>query len=213
MKTKKIHGALKLNQSHWLKPFIEFNTKKIIEAGKNNGKDGKALYELLNYAIYRKTMENIRNRIDVKLVNNEKDYLKCISKPSYMSHKTFDNTLVAIQKSKLALKLNKPAYTEMCILELSKVLMYQFHYDYIKNEYENKSKLLFKDTESLMYEYNEYNDVLLNNKCIRHSMNRIQSKDHRIGTYVMNKISLPCFDDKIYIQNNGYDGLVILIFT
>ena len=101
----------------------------------------------------------------------------------------------------------------MCILELSKVLMYQFHYDYIKNEYENKSKLLFKDTESLMYEYYEYNDVLLNNKCIRHSMNRIQSKDHRIGTYVMNKISLPCFDDKIYIQNNGYDGLVILLFT
>ena len=96
MKTRKIHGTLKLNQSHWLKPFIEFNTKKRTEAGKNNGKDGKALYELLNYAIYRKTMENIRNRIDVKLVNNEKDYLKCISKPSYMSHKTFDNTLVAI---------------------------------------------------------------------------------------------------------------------
>ena len=55
--------------------------------------------------------------------------------------------------------------------------------------------------------HNEYKDVLLNNKCLRHSINRIQSKDHRIGTYEINKISLSCFDDKIYIKNNGYDGL------
>ena len=71
-------------------------------------------------------MENLRNRIEVKLVNNEKHYLKCTSKPSYMSHKIFDNNLVAIQKTKVSLKLNKPAYTGMCILELSKVLMYEF---------------------------------------------------------------------------------------
>ena len=96
-------------------------------------------------------MENLRNRIDVKLVNNKKDCLKCTSKPSYMSHKIFDNNLVAIRKSKLVLKLNKLAYTGMCILELSKVLMYKFHYDYIKYKYDNKSKPLFTDTDSLMY--------------------------------------------------------------
>ena len=56
---------------------------------------------------------------------------------------------------------------------------------------------------------NEYKDVLLNKKCLRHSVNRIQSKDHRIGTDEINKISLPCFNDKIYIQNNGYDGLTL----
>ena len=67
-------------------------------------------------------MENLRNKIDVKLIN-EKDYLKCTSKPSYMSHKIFDNNLVAICKSKLALKLNRPAYIGMCILDLSKELM------------------------------------------------------------------------------------------
>ena len=76
-------------------------------------------------------MENLRSRIDVRLENNEKDYLKCSSKPSYMSHKIFDNNLVAIRKSKVALRLNKPAYIGMCILELSKILMYEFHYDYI----------------------------------------------------------------------------------
>ena len=69
-----------------------------------------------------------------------------------MSHKMFDNNLVTIWKSKVALKLNKSAYIGMCILELSKVLMYEFHYDYIKNKYDNKSKLLFTDTDSLMYE-------------------------------------------------------------
>ena len=69
-----------------------------------------------------------------------------------MSHKTFDNNLVAKRKSKVSLKLNKPAYTGICILELSKILMYEFHYDYIKNKYDNKSKLLFTDTDSLMYE-------------------------------------------------------------
>ena len=78
-------------------------------------------------------MENLRNRINENLVNNKKDYLKGISKPSYMLHKIFDNNLVSIQKSKVSLKLKKAGYTGMCILELSKVLMYEFHCDYIKN--------------------------------------------------------------------------------
>ena len=57
--------------------------------------------------------------------------------------------------------------------------------------------------------HNEYKDVLLNNKCLRHSMNRMQSKNHRIGTYEISKICLSCFDDKIYILHNGYDGLAL----
>ena len=69
-----------------------------------------------------------------------------------MLHKIFDNNLVVVRKSKLALKFNKPAYIGMCILELSKVLMYEFHYDYIKNKYDNKSKLFFTDNDSLLYE-------------------------------------------------------------
>ena len=64
----------------------------------------------MSNAVYGKTMKNLRNRIDVKLVNNENEYLKCTSKPSYMSHKIFGNNLVAIRKSKVALKLNEPAY-------------------------------------------------------------------------------------------------------
>ena len=71
-------------------------------------------------------------RINEKLVNNKKNYLKCTSKPCYMSQKILDNNLIAIYKSKITLKFYKPAYIEMCILHLSKILMYEFNYDCIK---------------------------------------------------------------------------------
>ena len=77
-------------------------------------KDGKALYKLMNNAIHGKTMENLRNRINVKLVTNEKEYLKCTSKPSYMLHKIFDNNLVAIRKSKITLTTNILGVTSLC---------------------------------------------------------------------------------------------------
>ena len=97
-------------------------------------------------------MEHFGNRINIRLVKNEKDYLKWTSKPSYMSHKIFLNNLVAICKNKVTLMLKKLAYMGMCIQELSKVLMYYIDYDYIKNKYSNNSELLFTDTENLMYE-------------------------------------------------------------
>ena len=128
------------------------NTQKRIEAKKNGDKDGKALYKLMNNAVCSKTVENLKNRIGVKLASNKKDYLKWTSKPSYMSPKIFDNNLVAICKNKVTLTLNKPAYAGMCILDLSKELMYEFYDDYIKNKYDNNSRLLFTYTDSLMCE-------------------------------------------------------------
>ena len=88
----------------------------------------------MNNVAHRKTMENLRNKIVVRLVTNEIT-TKWTSKPTYMSQKILDNDLVAICKSKITLTLNKPAYVGMCILDLSEVLMYEFHYDYIKNNY------------------------------------------------------------------------------
>ena len=103
-------------------------------------------------AAFDKIMETLKNRIDVKLLSNKKHYLKWTSKPLYMSQKIFDNHVVAIHKNKVTLTLNKPAYARMCILALSKVLMYKFLYDYIKNKYGNSSRVLFTDTGCLMYE-------------------------------------------------------------
>ena len=108
-KLNKIHRVLEFNQSQWLIPFTEFNTKKTIEVEKNV-KNGKALCKLINNPLYGKEIEKLRNRINLKLANNEKDHLKYTWKPSYMSHKIFDNDSFAIRKKKLALKLNKPQY-------------------------------------------------------------------------------------------------------
>ena len=94
----------------------------------------------MNNVTYGKTMENLRNRINAKLANNEKFYLRCTSKPSYMSYKIFGNNLVAIRRRKVALKLNRPAYIGMCISEYSKVLIYEFHHDYIKKNFDSKTK-------------------------------------------------------------------------
>ena len=146
-----MHRALEFNQSQWLKQYVEFNTRKKIEAEQNGDKDGKALYKLMNNAVYGKAMENLRNKIYVKLVSNKKDYSKWTSKPSSMSHNIFGNDLVPIRLNNVILTLNKPAYIGICILELSKVLMYKYH-ACTKNEYGNKSSLLFTDTDSLMYE-------------------------------------------------------------
>ena len=152
LKLKTIHHILEFNQSQWLKQYVDFSTEKRIEAEKNGDKDGKALYKLMKNSVYGKTMENLRNRIDVRLMSNKKDYLKWTPKPSYLSHKIFDNDLVAIRKNKVTLTLSKAAYIGMCILELSKVSTYEFHFDYIKNKYGNNSRLLLTDTDSLMYE-------------------------------------------------------------
>ena len=86
----------------------------------------------MNNAVYSKTMENLRNRIDAKLVRRKKYYMKRTSKPSYMFQKIFENDLVAIPRYKVILTLNKPGYVDMCTLDLCKVLMYEFHCDYIK---------------------------------------------------------------------------------
>ena len=83
-------------------------------------------------AAYGKKLENLREKIDVRFVSNEKDCLKWTSKLSCMWKKIFDNNLVPIQKNKVTLRLNKPAYVEMYISDLIKVLMYEFHYDNIK---------------------------------------------------------------------------------
>ena len=113
--------------------------------------------------MYEKTMENLRNRIDIKLVNNEKDHLKYTSKPKYQSQKIFGNNLDSVRKSKFVFKLNKPASVGMCILELSKVLIYEFDFDNIKNYY--YISILFADTASVMYEIKTedvYEDVSSN---------------------------------------------------
>lgn len=149
LKVSKIHRALKFDQSPWLKKYIDYNTQKRKYAKNAFEKD---FFKLLNNAVFGKTMENLRKRVDVKLVTNEKQLNNVTSKPTYVSSKIFNENLVAVHKIKEQLTLNRPAYIGMCILDLSKTLMYDFHYNYIKKRYGSKAQLLFTDTDSLCYE-------------------------------------------------------------
>ena len=83
-------------------------------------------------------MENLRKRISVEFINNVKDYVKCISKPSFVSQKTFSKNFVAIHKINPVLTRNKPVYVGFSILDLSKWFMYEFHYKYIKSKFDAK---------------------------------------------------------------------------
>ena len=149
LKISKVHRVLEFDQSPWLKQYIDYNTEKRKNAKNDFEKD---FFKLMNNSVFGKTMENIRKRVDVRLVTDEKKLLKLTSKPTYVSSKIFNENLVAVHKIKETLTLNRPAYVGMCILDLSKTLMYDFHYKYIKEMYGNKAKLLFTDTDSLTYE-------------------------------------------------------------
>ena len=155
LKLTKIHRALEFDQSPWLKPYIDFNTKK--RAGAKNSFE-KDFFKLMNNSVFGKTMENLRKRQDIKLVTDEEKLAKWASRPSFISCKIFNEDLVAVHKMKTTLTLNRPAYVGMCILDLSKTLMYNFHYNYIKSKYGDKARFLFTDTDSLMYEI-EADDV------------------------------------------------------
>ena len=106
----------------------------------------------MNNSIFGKTMENLCKRVDIRLVTNEKKLDKLTAKPTYVSSKIFNENLMAVHKIKETLTLNRLAYVGMCILDLSKTLMYDFHYNYIKKKYNKRARLLFTDRDSLTYE-------------------------------------------------------------
>ena len=149
LKVTNVHRVLEFNQSPWLKQYIDFNTEKRKNTINAFEKD---FFKLMNNSVFGKTMENIRKRVDVRLVTDEKKLLKLTNKPTFVSSKIFNENLVAVHKIKETLTSNRPAYVGMCILDLSKTLMYDFHYNYIKEKYGDKAKLLFTDTDSLTYE-------------------------------------------------------------
>ena len=150
MKLKKIHRGIRFIESEWMKPYIEMNTNLRTKAKNNFEKD---FFKLMNNSVFGKTMENIRNRVVVKLVSKEDQLRKLVAKPNFCGPlKIFSEDLVSVHMKKTNLIMDKPVYLGMCILDLSKTIMYEFHYNYIKPKYGDKAKLLFTDTDSLMYE-------------------------------------------------------------
>ena len=155
-----IHRGIKFKESTWLKDHIDLNTRLRMKATNEFEKD---FFKLMNIAVFGKTIENIRNRVDIKLVNSKDKAQKLVNKPNYQHRTIFDEHLIAVHMKKTKLYFNKPIYLGMCILDLSKTLMYDFHYNYIKPKFGDKSRLLFTDTDSLMYEIETldfYKDII-----------------------------------------------------
>ncbi|KAK3732579.1 hypothetical protein QZH41_004971 [Actinostola sp. cb2023] len=134
-------------------------------------------------------MENIRNRQDIKLVTTEKQAAKWIAQPNYYRRTIFSEQLCAIHMRKTELVFNKPVYLGMAILDLSKSLMYDFHYNYFKKKFRNTSSLLFTDTDSLMYEVKKedfYKDI--QDDILERFDTSAYPKDHPIGTWTNKKV-------------------------
>ena len=126
---KKVHRVIQFNQKDWLKPYIDMNTKLRKEA-KNDFEN--FFFKLMNNSVFGKAMENVRKHRDIKLVTTDEKRNKLVSEQNYHATKCFSENLLAIEMKKIKVKMNKPIYLGMSILDISKTLMYKFWYDYFK---------------------------------------------------------------------------------
>ena len=144
---KNVHRVIKFNQRAWLKPCVDMNNKKRIEA-KNEFE--KKFFKLMNNSIFGKTVENLRKHREIKLVTTDKKRSKPISGSNYHTTKRFSENLLPIKMKKTAVKTNKPVYLGMSVLDIGKTLMYKFWYEYIKPKYGDRAKLCYIDTDSFI---------------------------------------------------------------
>ena len=147
LKLKKIHRVIEFNQEAWLKPYIDMNTE-LRKLAKNDFE--KDLFKLMNNSVFGKTMENIRKHRDIVLVTTDKKRSKLVSEPNYHTINLISEDLSITQMKKTKVKMNKPIYLGLSILEIRKILMYEFWYDYMKPKYNDNVRLCYMDTDSFV---------------------------------------------------------------
>ena len=147
LKLKKVHRVIEFKQQAWLKPYIDKNTGLRKDA-KNEFE--KEFFKLMNNSVYGKTMEKARNHRDIKLVTANAKRRRYVPEPNYMTSKCFSKDLIAIEMRKTKVLMTKPVYLGQAILDISRTLMYEFCYDYLKSKYGYKVKLCYMDTNSFI---------------------------------------------------------------
>ena len=155
LKLETIHNAISFSQDVWLKPYIDCNTEFGMKAANEFEKD---CYKLLNNSFYGKTMENVRKHRDIRLINTENKRSKLASGPNYYSTKHISENLLIMEIKKRDVYMNKPLYLGQAILDYSKMLMYEFWYDYLRPMYGDKIELCYMDTDSFII-YVETEDI------------------------------------------------------
>ena len=147
LKLKKVHRTIEFNQESWLKPYIDMNTELRKIAKHDFEKD---FFKLMYNAVFGKTMENVRKHRDIKLVTTDKKRSKLVSEPNYHTMNYIPEDLSVIEMKRTKVKMNKPIYLGLSILEISKLLMYEFCYDYMKPKYGDNVKLCYMETDSFI---------------------------------------------------------------
>ena len=147
LKLKRVHRIIEFSQNAWLKSYIDMNTELRKLAKDDFEKD---LFKLMNNAVFGITMENIRKHRDIKLVTTNKKRNKLVSEPNYHTINYISEDLSIIEMNKTKVKMNKPIYLGLSILDISKILMYKFWYNYMKPKYGNRIKLCYMDTDSFI---------------------------------------------------------------
>ena len=147
LKLKKVRRVIEFNQEAWSKKFIDMNTELRKKASNDFEKD---FFKLMNNAVFGKTMENVRKHRDTKLVKTDHKRNKLVSEPNYHTMKLISENLSIIEMKKVKVKMNKPIYLGLSILEISKIIIYEFWYDYMKKKYGYMVKLCYMDTDSLI---------------------------------------------------------------
>ena len=147
LKLRKVHRVIEFDHEAWLKEYIDVNTELRKKATNDFEKD---FFKLMNNAVLGKTIENVRKHRDKKLVKTGKKRSKLASEPNFHTMKLIDNNLAIIEMGKVKVKMNKPIYLELSKLNISKITMYEFWYDYLKIKYEDKARLCYMDTDSFV---------------------------------------------------------------
>ncbi|CAH3033769.1 unnamed protein product, partial [Porites lobata] len=148
MRITAVHRGISFYQRPWMEPYIRKNTELRKTAANSFEKD---FFKLMNNSVFGKTIENIRKRQNIELVDNRKKAARLTSHPNFERATIFDKNLIAVHMKKTEIYFDKPAYVGQAILDLSKTLMFDFHYNYIRKKYKNKAELLFTDTDSFLY--------------------------------------------------------------
>lgn len=185
----KINKILRFDQSAFMEPFITHNTNRRVQCSKNKDDAGVNLYKLLNNATYGKTMENVLNRFDGKLVLTDKKFIKIVRSPLMRDFKRFSpNAGIAIMDKSTVL-LDKPMYIGAAVLELSKVIMYNYFYKLVDFYGSDRVNLIFTDTDSLCMEIqtNDFYEDMLCNAPLYDTAN--YPKDHKLYNPANDKIS------------------------
>ena len=147
LKLRKVHRLIEFESEAWLKEYIDVNMELRKKATNDFEKD---FFKLMNNAVFGKTMENVRKHRDIKLVKTDKKRSKLVSEPNFHTMKLIDNNLAIIEMRKVKVKMNKPIYLRLSILDISKITMYEFWYDYVKTKYQNKARLCYMNTDSFV---------------------------------------------------------------